>query len=53
MESLEERRTGYLEHCEIQKAFRERDAERVEALMREHVRRSGMFLYNRIRRSGK
>ncbi|MBR1918050.1 MAG: GntR family transcriptional regulator [Spirochaetales bacterium] len=53
MESLEERRTGYLEHCEIQKAFRERDAERVEALMREHVRRSGMFVYNSIRRSGK
>lgn len=44
LEDLEERKTGYDEHMEIIKAIKAQDGDRVETLMREHVRRSAIFV---------
>jgi len=44
LEDLEERKAGYDEHMEIMKAIKAQDGERVETLMREHVRRSAIFV---------
>lgn len=44
LDDLEERKVGYREHLAILQAIKEHDGDRVEALMREHVRRSALFV---------
>lgn len=44
LDDLEERKVGYREHLAILQAIKENDGDRVEALMREHVRRSAFFV---------
>lgn len=44
LDDLEERKVGYHEHREILNAIKDRDGDRVEALMRNHVRRSAFFV---------
>lgn len=44
LEDYEERKLGYQEHLEILNAIKDRDGNQVETLMREHVRRSAIFV---------
>lgn len=48
LKDIEERKVGFQEHCEILNALKERDEEKAEDLMRKHIRRSGLFAFDRI-----